>query len=257
MNMRRGETMSNEKRGLLVGFSLVIATALITACTQSLSQAPLATPTLISTGLFVSPFPSVENPMAMIEEFAKQTAAAQTVAAGGPTSTPATPQTVVTTGTVITAQAVVTDTPTGTAFTPTNANSSIATTPVVVTPGGPTATPIPAGSRPASYTLQPGEFPYCIARRFNINPDDLLSINGLNSGSLYLPGITLKIPQSGVFPGDRALASHPVTYTVSSSDETVYSVACRYGDVDPAVLASTNGISVSADLTIGQQLKIP
>jgi len=105
--------------------------------------------------------------------------------------------------------------------------------------------------------LQPGEFPYCIARRFNVDPDNLLSLNGLISGELFLPGITLKIPQSGAFPGDRSLASHPTTYTVASTDETVFSVACKYGDVDPAVLASTNGISVSADLSAGQQLKIP
>jgi LysM repeat protein len=105
--------------------------------------------------------------------------------------------------------------------------------------------------------LQAGEFPYCIARRFNVNPDDLLSLNGLISGDLFMPGITLKIPQSGAFPGDRALATHPTTYTVASSDETVYGIACRYGDVDPAVLASTNGIPVSADLNAGQVLKIP
>lgn len=248
--------MSNKKRGLLAVFILIIITTLITACTQSLSQAPLATPTLISTGLFVSPFPSVENPMAMIEEFAKQTAAAQTVAAGGPTGTPGTPQAIVTLSTVITAQVGGSITPTATAGTPTNANS-VPTTPVVITPGGPTATPIPPGVRPATYTLQSGEFPYCIARRFNVNPDDLLSMNGLSSGNIYMPGITLKIPQTGVFPGDRALASHPTTYTVASTDETIFGVACRYGDVDPAVLASTNGLSVSADLTSGQQLKIP
>jgi LysM repeat protein len=248
--------MSNKKRGLLAVFILIIVTTLITACTQSLSQAPLATPTLIATGLFVSPFPSVENPMAMIEEFAKQTAAAQTVAAGGPSATPGTPQTIVTTETVITAQVGGTITPTATAGTPTNANS-VPTTPVVITPGGPTATPIPPGVRPSSYTLQSGEFPYCIARRFNVDPDDLLSINGLTPGTVYLPGVTLKIPQSGVFPGDRALSVHPTTYIVSSADQTIFGVACRYGDVDPAAIASINGLSVNADLSVGQQLKIP
>jgi hypothetical protein len=34
-------------------------------------------------------------------------------------------------------------------------------------------------------------------------------------------------------------------------------VACKYGDVDPALLASTNGLTTSADLTVGQTLKIP
>lgn len=248
--------MRNKKRGLLAVVILIVITSFMTACEVSLSTPALASPTLIPSGLFVSPFPSVENPMAMIEEFAKQTAAAQTVAAGGPSGTPATPQEIVTGGTVITAQVGGTDTPTATAGTPTNANP-LPTTPIVVTLGGPISTPIPPGSRPASYTLRSGEFPYCIARRFNLNPDDLLSLNGLTSGNLFMPGITLKIPQGGVFPGDRALALHPTTYTVSSSDETISAVACRYGDVDPAILASTNGLSVSANLGIGQQLQIP
>ena len=246
--------MRNKNRGLLIIFTFVISTVLISACTQSLSSAPAATPTLIPTGLFVSPLPSVENPMAMIEEFANQTAAAQTTIAND--GTPVTPQ-AITTGTVITPQAgdLPTATPTlGTPSTPTNA---IATTPAVVTPGGPTTTPVPHGVRPASYTLQTGEFPYCIARRFNVDPDQLLSMSGLTSPDVYYAGLKLTIPQSGAFPGDRMLATHPTTYTVLSADETIYSVACKFGDVDPAAIASVNGISISAKLTAGQQIKIP
>lgn len=244
--------MRNNKRGLLIIIIFVISTVLISACTQSLSDAPVATPTLIPAGLFVSPLPSVENPMAMIEEFAKQTVAAQTTIANA--GTPVTPQ-AVTTGTVITPQTGATATPTlGTPSTPTNA---IATTPVPVTPGGPTTTPVPPGVRPANYTLQSGEFPYCIARRFNVDPDQLLSMSGLTSPDLYYPGLKLTIPQSGAFPGERMLATHPTTYTVLSADETIYSVACKFGDVDPAAIASANGISASAKLTAGQPIKIP
>ncbi|MBK8824841.1 MAG: LysM peptidoglycan-binding domain-containing protein [Anaerolineales bacterium] len=251
--------MSNKQRGLLVVFIFIVSTMLISACTQSLSAAPVATPTLLPTGLFVSPFPSVENPMAMIEEFAKQTAAAQTSVAGG---TAGTPQAITTVGTVITPQAGVTSTPgvsTPVPGTPTNA---VPTTPAAagltpVFPSGPTTTPVPAGVRPASYTLQNGEFPYCIARRFNVDPDALLSASGLTSPDLYYPGLTLTIPQSGAFPGARMLASHPATYTVVSSDETIYSIACKFGDVDPASIASANSISISASLTAGQALKIP
>jgi LysM repeat protein len=118
-------------------------------------------------------------------------------------------------------------------------------------------TSVPVGSRPASYTLQNGEFPYCIARRFDINPDDLLSINGLSSGNVYYPNLTLKIPQSGSFPGTRALRNHPATYTVAASNETIYSIACLFGDVDPAAIAQANNVSPGAALTSGQQLSIP
>jgi LysM repeat protein len=246
--------MSNKQRGLLVVFILVISMVMISACTQSLSSAPAATPTLLPPELFVSPLPSVENPMAMIEEFAKQTSVAQTTVANG--GTPVTPQPVAV-GTVITPQAGTVIAPTVAApSTPTNA---VPTTPApaIATPSGPTTTPVPAGVRPATYTLQNGEFPYCIARRFNVDPDALLSASGLTSPDLYYPGLKLTIPQSGAFPGGRMLATHPTTYSVLSGDETVYSVACKFGDVDPAAIASTNNISISAKLTAGQKLQIP
>jgi LysM repeat protein len=258
--------MSNKKRVSLAIVTLIITSILLSACTQSLSEAG-PTPTLIATGLFVSPFPSVENPMAMIEEFAKQTAAAQTIAAGGVvvtgTATPAT-QAVTVTGTLLTPLTDITNTPgvstTNVVSTPTNANNAAATTAVVsaatVMPPA-NSTPVPAGVRPASYTLQYGEFPYCIARRFNVDPEALLSASGLTSPDLYYPGLVLKIPQSGAFPGTRMLASHPTTYTVSSSDETLYSIACKYGDVEPGALASANGLSTGATLSVGQQIKIP
>lgn len=250
--------MRTNKRGLLLITTTIFA-VLISACTQSLSNAPVATPTLLPADLFVAPLPSAENPMAMIEEFAQQTAAAQTSVAGG---TPTTPQAITTVGTLITAQAgdIATPTPTvNVASTPTNA---VATTPAVSgltpeIPSGPTITPVPAGVRPPTYVLQVGEFPYCIARRFNVDPDALLSASGITSPDLYYAGLKLTIPQSGAFPGARALAAHPTTYTVTSSDETIYSVACKFGDVDPASIASANGVSASASLTAGQALKIP
>lgn len=247
--------MTNKQRGVLVFSIFMITTMLVSACTQSLSQAPATTPTPIPTGLFVSPFPSVENPMAMIEEFAKQTAAAQTAAAGGSPATTTTPDpaAAAVTGTPGTPSG---DIPTATATiansTPTNVGAAS------VTPGV-AATSVPVGSRPPTYTLQAGEFPYCIARRYDVNPDELLSLSGLTSSQAnsLATGTKLTIPQSGSFPGSRALAPHPATYTVASSDETVYSVACKFGDVEPNDIASKNGISVGASLTAGQQLQIP
>jgi LysM repeat protein len=222
----------------------------LSACTQSLSGTPAAkktTPTVNpnATNVFVSPLPAGTNPMAVIEEFAKQTAVAQTAAAGGVVTTPqavATTQSAPVAG--ITATPGVSAIPAG--VTPTNAAA-----------GGANPTPVPSGTRPTTYTLQAGEFPYCIARRFNVDPDQLLSLSGLTSPDVYYAGLVLKIPQSGAFPGSRALLAHPATYSVLSGDETLYSVACKFGDVDPAAIASANGISVSADLTAGQQIKIP
>ena len=246
--------MSHKHRVLVVIFIFVISTMLISACTQSLSSAPKATPTLIATGLFVSPIASVDNPMAMIEEFAKQTAAAQTTVANG--GTPTTPQAIAT-GVLITPQAGTVVATSETPSTPTNVVAVATTAVVAATPSGPTTTPVPAGVRPATYTLQADEFPYCIARRFNVDPEALLRASGLTSPDVYYAGLKLTIPQSGSFPGGASLAAHPTTYTVASSSETVYGVACKFGDVDPASIASANSIAVSAKLTAGQKLQIP
>ena len=163
--------------------------------------------------------------------------------------------------TITTSAAGTTTVPTvGTPGTPTNA---VATTAVALTPSGATSTPAPSaapvtpGVRPPTYTLQDGEFPYCIARRFNVDPDALLSASGLTSPDVYYAGLKLTIPQSGAFPGGGALASHPTTYTVLSGDETLYSVACKFGNVYPESIASSNGIAISAKLTAGQKLQIP
>jgi len=101
--------------------------------------------------------------------------------------------------------------------------------------------------RPATYVLHAGEFPYCIARRFNVDPSDLLNLNGLSSGEVLQPGMTLSIPATGSFPGDRALQAHPTQYTVAVND-TFYTIACAFGDVDPNTIAAANGLAVTARL---------
>lgn len=125
--------------------------------------------------------------------------------------------------------------------------------------GQATATPtqIVVSGRPSTYTLQAGEFPWCIARRFNVDPQTLLSLSGLREGVVYPAGTLLRIPQSGSFPGPRALRAHPTTYTISSADETFYSIACLFGDIDPGAIAQANGLALGSPLTVGQTVKIP
>jgi len=126
------------------------------------------------------------------------------------------------------------------------------TAPVVEKTPYPTSTP----GKPATWSLQKGEFPYCIARRFNVDPVELLSMNGMDMSSLPQVGTTLKIPTSGSFPGTRALKPHPTTYTVLTG-ETIYQIACRFGDVDPNVILAANGLTAGTVLTAGQVLQIP
>ncbi len=112
------------------------------------------------------------------------------------------------------------------------------------------------GAPPASYTLQSGEYPFCIARRFNVSIEELLSINGLTVDSVSYTGEVLKIPQTGnPFEGTRALIPHPDNYTVQSGD-TLDSIACDYGDVSPDMIALQNNLT-STTLNPGQVLVIP
>src|SRR5512140_1493083 len=199
-------------RALMLTGILLVGVLRVSACTQTYSQTPLGTPTLIPTGLFVSPFPSGQDPLQIIAALGTQTAQAGTVEAGGTVTVAGTP------GTPTTQQAATTTvagTPGTATVEPTETTASGATLlPVTVIPGGSTFTPttqpgstvvIPTvaagtvGPVPSTYTLQKGEWPYCIARRYNLNPDDLLTINHLtvSQSSMLMPGLVLTLPQTG------------------------------------------------------------
>jgi len=108
------------------------------------------------------------------------------------------------------------------------------------------------------YTLHAGEYPYCIARRLNIDPQELLTLNGLVGTPTFSSGMILQIPQSAkAFPGERQLRAHPRSYTVTTSTETLYTIACQFGDLTPESIVQANQISVDVTLSVGQALNIP
>ncbi|MFZ3080310.1 MAG: LysM peptidoglycan-binding domain-containing protein [Bellilinea sp.] len=125
----------------------------------------------------------------------------------------------------------------------------------------PTATSVPVKvptlSRPETYTIQFGEWPICIARRYNLDLNGLLEANNLNMNSSPEPGTVLNIPATGTWAsGERALKAHPADYTVVSGD-TVNSIACEFGDVDPLAIAAANSLSSPYTLSAGSVIKIP
>ena len=233
--------MARINRGATVGSMLMLIAVVISACKTPYSTPPAVTNTPIGTNsLFETPL-TPDITMSDVANFGTLTA----IASSG------TPQAIATQTLSVGTQdlsAIATPTVFGTvnpALTSTTATLAL-----------PTSAPV--GTRPTEWTLKKGEFPYCIARRFDVNPDALLSLNGLSSGNIFYPNRTLKIPQTGSFPGTRALRNHPTSYTVASSSETVYGIACLFGDVRPEDIArASNLASADVALTSGQQLSIP
>ncbi len=213
------------KKTSLIILIAIIASLMFSACTMSASTPPPITPT---------------TNLSEIARQATETAIAKTPKSGETQAPEATEEVAVET-TEATAEAVE---PTSTPA-PTEAEEGSGTDVV-------TEYPVPD-----SYTLHYGEFIFCLARRFNILPEDIKVYNGYESGTLLYPGDTILLPPNGrPYVGDRALRYHPATYTVIYGD-TPYSIACLYGDVDPRAIAAANDIDVNQELTPGTVLQIP
>lgn len=225
---------------------LLAAVAALTACTRSVG---LGGATAVPTSALGATSPAEATMNAIRSAFLTQTAQAQAASSATP-AVAATP-TFVSLATLPMTQAAtpaVTVPATAVGASPTVRPLSTATFPAI-----PTATP----GVPASYTLKQDEFPYCIARRFNVDPEELLSLNGLSRTSLYYEGLVLRIPQSGAkFPGPRALVAHPANYVVKSG-ETIYSIACMFGDVDPNGIILANSLTSPYPLTPGATIRVP
>ena len=238
---------------------VVVLAVLLSACTRTASSSPVATATPKTN--FPKPVPT--SGMNLIEVAGTQTAVATAglpmpKATGNDAATPV--QGIAPTFTPLAgAQAIVpTIDPALTAV-----NSPLPSPTGAVVPTLSSNTPLPQSTaapivKPATYELHEGEFPYCLARRYNINPEELLNLNGLDSNqSYYAPGTIVKIPQSAaVFPGQRSLLVHPVKYTVLAGD-TIYKIACKFGDVDPMGIVSANNLTGNFALTAGASIQIP
>ncbi|MFQ5742773.1 MAG: LysM peptidoglycan-binding domain-containing protein [Acidobacteriota bacterium] len=98
------------------------------------------------------------------------------------------------------------------------------------------------------YTVQPGDAPYKIARRFGVSLEDLLAANGLSANSTIYPGDELTVPG----------ASGPaktLTYTVRSGDR-LDSVAAHLA-VPLDRLCQLNGLTPTSTLYPGERLILP
>ena len=140
----------------------------------------------------------------------------------------------------------------------------------------PTATPVPSGPKVydpnvnmygtsnglTTYTLQEGDDLLCLGRRFDVSISQLLSQNGFSSPADARTGDVILLPRNpnpwslldGY--GRRMLVIHPTSYTVKSGD-TLFSIACYFGDVRPEDIAMRNQLVLGEPLNIGTKISIP
>jgi LysM repeat protein len=242
------EMKAYAKIALLVALVLLVT---LTACTRS---ATTLTAAVVPTSTGEAPFPFTTPNAGGVADFGTQTAIARTPQVLLATTTPAPGEQPA-------------------AVSPTEAVGQGGGQPEGTEAGGGVTEPqqqpaaqqpaapanLTAIERPSSYTIQKGEHPFCIARRYNVDPNSLLSANGLGRNSVVSIGTTLVIPGaewSVANFGSRALQSHPTSYTVASGD-TVNSIACKFGDVYPEHILQQNGLGSAADVQAGMTLQIP
>jgi LysM repeat protein len=242
----------------------LVALTLIATQQRELSPTPFVTaipsegftpPTLtpIPTETEVRVFPTTEPPT--LTPIPTETPTVAITEAVEPTSIPPTEVTVLP---ELTAAPVVTET-----LTPSETPSLS-----VVLPPSPTALP---GDAPCMHTVQVGEWLYSIARKYNINPVDLIAVNPGSENRTLQPGDVIRIPNcnqptptavpptqpaaggtSGEMPTPIPLIDR--VYTVAAGD-TLGGIARKFG-VTVQMLKDANGLT-SDFLRIGQQLKIP
>ncbi|HEY9075528.1 MAG TPA: LysM peptidoglycan-binding domain-containing protein [Anaerolineaceae bacterium] len=238
------------KTYLIVAAFLILA-LLLPACERSVSKPPAAVP---------SPTPEVPFPVSTkVTNLATQTAAA---AKGVTPPAAATKPAGVTDATATPGKpAVATTTPAAPQVQPTQAQQVQPTkAPEPQQPPKEEPSGNEPETRPATWTIQKGEHLYCIARRYDLDPASFFALNGMNANSQPPVGTVLKIPSTGTWStaryGSRSLRAHPTTYSVRAGD-TVYSVACLYGDVTPDAILKANGLSSPGDVKAGMTLNIP
>lgn len=110
------------------------------------------------------------------------------------------------------------------------------------------------------YVVQSGDTLYSISRKSGVSLNQLLSLNGLSTSSLILPGQALSLGNTTSVskPTTTTLVSNTSgangTYTVKAGD-TLYSISRRFG-MSLSQLVSANGISTSSIIQPGETLRV-
>ena len=216
----------------------------LAGCTISYSNPPTGSPKTDGTSAYSTNAGPVATMNALRTAFIQQTAQA-----GGDSGTPAGATNTSSFSTVAVTPTVET--------TP-GAQDTLAATATATQPAAPISAATSTPGVPSTYKIHEGETIYCLARRFDIDPIDILAVN--NDDPDVYPDDVVNIPQNGdPFPGERALHPHTanMTYTVTADYDTIYKIGCYFGDVDPNRIIAANSLKDPFTLTSGQKIVIP
>jgi murein DD-endopeptidase MepM/ murein hydrolase activator NlpD len=109
-------------------------------------------------------------------------------------------------------------------------------------------------------TVQQGETVYSISRKHNVPAEVILKANNLQSAGAIQPGQRLVIPvrRTANVPAIQNVpsAAAPANVHTTVAGDTIYSLSRKY-KVTPQAIASANNLTLSTQLKIGQQVRIP
>jgi LysM repeat protein len=140
---------------------------------------------------------------------------------------------------------------------------------IVTVEGAPTATPTPTPSGtpgPRTHIVRQGEWLYCIARAYGVDPQAIAEENGILNPNLIYPGHALTIPDGPAwwlpgtacprqFDGGTPPPTCSKSHTVALG-ETLYSISVKYG-VSMWAIAEANRILNLNYVRVGHVLCIP
>jgi LysM repeat protein len=133
-------------------------------------------------------------------------------------------------------------------------------TAVLLTSGGDVSSTVPSGrdsEKETKHIVKKGETVWGIARKYGVNPEEVIEANKLKEPYVILPGQTLLIPSVATSPsGKSPTPSAGGGRHVVRKGETVWAIARTYG-VNPEDIIKANRLENPDKISPGQELIIP
>jgi len=117
---------------------------------------------------------------------------------------------------------------------------------------------IPSEEETGSYLthiVQAGDTFYLISKKYNVNMNSLMSLNGANENTILYVGQKIKIPKTSTPPAASGPYVTYDNYTVQKGD-TPWSISMKFG-IPFEELLKANNLNSSSYLNIGDVIKIP